>query len=121
MPPTTTKPTVADVTALVAEALNWSHPWTTEQSERVAALAPYVRLFYSRLNEARVLRQYPLGCRVQVLDYKSKYAGQIGVIDKHYYEQSPTRGPYIDSVRVVIDAAADAIAVPYLSHIRKVE
>lgn len=34
---------------------------------------------------------------------------------------TPTRGPYIDSVRVVIDAAADAIAVPYLSHIRKVE
>ena len=121
MPPTTTKPTVADVTALVAEALNWSHPWTTEQSERVAALAPYVRLFYSRLNEARVLRQYPLGCRVQVLNYKSKYAGQIGVIDKHYYEQSPTRGPYIDSVRVIIDAATDAIAVPYLSRIRKVE
>lgn len=121
MPSTTAKPTVADVNTLVAEALNWPRPWTTEQSERIAALASYVRLFYSRLNEARVLRQYPLGCRVQVLDYKSKYAGQIGVIDKHYYEQSPTRGPYINSVRVVIDAAADAIAVPYLSHIRKVE
>ena len=117
----TAKATVADVTALVTEALDWPHPWTTEQSERVAALAPYVRVFYSRLNEALVVRQFPLGCRVQVLDYKSKYAGQIGVIVKHYYGYSPTRGNYIDAVCVVIDAATDAIAVPYISHIRKVE
>ena len=53
MPPTTTaKPTIADVNALVAEALTWSHPWTVEQSERIAALGPFVSAFYARVNEA---------------------------------------------------------------------
>ena len=117
----TTKPTIADVNALVTEALTWSHPWTVEQSERVAALGSLVRAFYERINEARVMAQFPLGCRVQVLDYRSKYAGQIGVVSKYYYEQSPTRGRYIDSVRVVIDETADAIAVPYLNHVKRVE
>ena len=117
----TTKPTIADVNTLVTEALTWSRPWTVEQSERVAALGPFVRAFYERINEARVMAQLPIGCRVQVLDYRSKYAGQIGVLSKYYYEQSPTRGRYIDSVRVVIDEATDAIAVPYLSHVKRVD
>jgi len=122
MPPTTTaKPTIADVNALVTEALTWSHPWTVEQSERIAALGPFVRTFYSRINEAQVIAQFPIGCRVQVLDYRSKYAGQIGVVSKYYYEQSPTRGSYIDALRVVIDEATDAIAVPYLNHVKRVE
>lgn len=122
MPPiTTTKPTIADVNALVTEALTWSHPWTIEQSERIAALGSLVRAFYERINEARVMAQFPIGCRVQVLDYRSKYAGQIGVLSKYYYERSPTRGSYIDSVRVVIDEATDAVAVPYLSHVKRVD
>ena len=122
MPPTTTtKPTIADVNALVTEALTWSHPWTVEQSERIAALGPFVRTFYSRINEAQVIAQFPIGCRVQVLDYRSKYAGQIGVVSKYYYDRSPTRGSYIDALRVVIDEATDAIAVPYLNHVKRVE
>jgi hypothetical protein len=121
MPPTTTKPTIADVNALVTEALTWVTPWTVEQSERVAELSSLIRAFYERINEARVMAQFPLGCRVQVLDYRSKYAGQIGVLSKYYYEQSPTRGRYIDSMRVVIDEATDAIAVPYLSHVKRVD
>ena len=122
MPPTTTtKPTIADVNALVTEALTWSHPWTVEQSERIAALGPFVRTFYSRINEAQVIAQFPIGCRVQVLDYRSKYAGQIGVVSKYYYVWSPTRGSYIDALRVVIDEATDAIAVPYLNHVKRVE
>lgn len=121
MPTKPTKPTIADVNALVTEALTWSHPWTVEQSERVAALGSLVRAFYERINEARVMAQIPIGCRVQVLDYASKYAGQIGVISKYYYDRSPNRGRYIDSVRVVIDEATDAVAVPYLSHVKRVE
>ena len=121
IPTTTTKPTIADVNALVTEALTWSHPWTVEQSERVAALGSLVRAFYERINEARVMAQLPLGCRVQVLDYRSKYAGQIGVVSKYYYNVSAVRGRYIDSVRVVIDEATDAVAVPYLTHIKRVD
>ena len=122
MPPTTTaKPTIADVNALVTEALTWSRPWTIEQSERIAALGSLVRAFYSRINEAQVIAQFPIGCRVQVLDYCSKYAGQIGVVSKYYYDRSPTRGSYIDALRVVIDEATDAVAVPYLTHIKRVD
>lgn len=83
-----------------------SRPQTSEKSKTATARVVKVAAANSVKTSAKATK---------------KPAATIGVLSKYYYEQSPTRGRYIDSVRVVIDEATDAIAVPYLSHVKRVE
>lgn len=110
------QPTPQEIAALLEEALAWPQPLTQEQINRVLSIGPASRRIIARLNEEQTKRLYPIGARATSHDAQSKHYGRTGAIVRYYYDESPARGRYIDSLLLRFDDGKEA--VPYLSHVR---